>query len=40
MIHFTPLYKRPALSALILLVMGSGFCQDNVFRVFTVLNSR
>ena len=27
MIHFTPLYKRPALSALILLVMGSGFCQ-------------
>ncbi|WP_418682324.1 hypothetical protein, partial [Akkermansia sp.] len=27
MIHFNPLYKRPALSALILLVMGSGFCQ-------------
>ena len=27
MIHFNPLHKRPALSALILLVMGSGFCQ-------------
>lgn len=27
MIHFTPLRKRPALSALMLLILGSGFCQ-------------
>lgn len=27
MIHFNPLHQRPALSALLLLVLGSGFCQ-------------
>lgn len=27
MIHFTPLRKRPALPALMLLILGSGFCQ-------------
>lgn len=27
MIHFTPFRKRPALSALMLLILGSGFCQ-------------
>ena len=27
MIRLTPLRKRPALSALVLLLLGSGFCQ-------------